>query len=98
MLRLADVVSPTFRALNSRNYRLFRRRLVPLQHRHLAAAGRPGLAGPDPDRHAGAAVGITTGLQFLPTLLFSPFAGVLADRYPKRTVLNWTQSHGRHSR
>ena len=25
-------------------------------------------------------------------LLFSPFAGVLADRYAKRTVLNWTQS------
>jgi MFS family permease len=38
------------------------------------------------------ALGITTGLQFLPTLLFSPFAGVLADRYAKRTVLNWTQS------
>ncbi|MEO5899185.1 MAG: MFS transporter [Ilumatobacteraceae bacterium] len=38
------------------------------------------------------ALGITTGLQFLPTLLFSPFAGVLADRYAKRIVLNWTQS------
>ena len=25
-------------------------------------------------------------------LLFSPFAGVLADRYAKRTLLNWTQS------
>ena len=30
------------------------------------------------------ALGITTGLQFLPILLFSPFAGVLADRYSKR--------------
>ena len=38
------------------------------------------------------ALGITTGLQFLPILLFSPFAGVLADRYSKRTVLTCTQA------
>ncbi len=33
------------------------------------------------------ALGITTGLQFLPILLLSPLAGVLADRFPKRRVL-----------
>ena len=38
------------------------------------------------------ALGITTGLQFLPILLFSPFAGVLADRYSKRLVLTCTQT------
>src|SRR5436190_13610815 len=27
----------------------------------------------------------------LPFILFSPFAGTLADRYPKRTVLIWTK-------
>jgi len=37
------------------------------------------------------ALGITTGLQFLPILLFSPIAGVLADRFPKRSVLIVTQ-------
>ena len=37
------------------------------------------------------ALGITTGLQFLPILLFSPFAGVLADRFPKRRILAVTQ-------
>jgi MFS family permease len=37
------------------------------------------------------ALGITTGLQFLPMLLFSPIAGVCADRFPKRTVLMVTQ-------
>jgi len=37
------------------------------------------------------ALGITTGLQFLPILLFSPFAGVLADRFSKRNVLMVTQ-------
>ena len=37
------------------------------------------------------ALGITTGLQFLPILLFSPIAGVLADRFPKRRILAVTQ-------
>jgi MFS family permease len=37
--------------------------------------------------HDGTAVGITTALQFLPTLLVGPFAGVLADRFPKRPLL-----------
>lgn len=33
------------------------------------------------------AVGITTALQFLPTLLFGMLGGLVADRYPKRRVL-----------
>jgi MFS family permease len=41
--------------------------------------------------NSGGALGITTGLQFLPIVLFSPFAGVIADRYPKRKVLAATQ-------
>ena len=36
---------------------------------------------------SGKALGITTGLQFLPIVLFSPVAGVLADRYSKRKVI-----------
>jgi MFS family permease len=40
---------------------------------------------------SGGALGITTGLQFLPIVLFSPIAGVIADRYPKRKVLTATQ-------
>lgn len=40
---------------------------------------------------SGLALGITTGLQLLPALLFSPIAGVVADRFPKRTVLMVTQ-------
>ena len=38
------------------------------------------------------AVGVTTALQFLPTLLFGLFGGLIADRYPKRAVLLVTQS------
>ncbi|NGO48737.1 MFS transporter [Streptomyces ureilyticus] len=38
-----------------------------------------------------AAVGITTALQFLPMLLFGLYGGVIADRYPKRRMLFFTQ-------
>ncbi|MFI6874732.1 MFS transporter [Streptomyces sp. NPDC050400] len=38
------------------------------------------------------AVGITTALQFLPTLLFGLTGGWIADRWPKRRVLLITQS------
>ena len=67
-----------------------RRRRRRLQHRHLDAARRPGLAGPAAHRDSGAAIGITTGLQFLPFLLLSPVAGLVADRIPKRRLLQLT--------
>ena len=40
--------------------------------------------------NSGSALGITTGLQFLPFLLFSPLAGLVADRMPKRRLLQLT--------
>ncbi|TQK72739.1 putative MFS family arabinose efflux permease [Nocardioides sp. SLBN-35] len=42
--------------------------------------------------NGGAALGITTGLQFLPVLLLSPYAGVVADRISKRVLLQVTQA------
>ena len=39
----------------------------------------------------GTELGITTGLQFLPFLLLSPYAGVIADSFPKRLMLQITQ-------
>jgi MFS family permease len=41
---------------------------------------------------SGTALGITTGLQFLPLLLFSLWGGVIADRFPKRAILMVTQA------
>ncbi len=38
------------------------------------------------------ALGIVTGLQFLPTALLAPWAGSMADRFPKRKVLIATQA------
>jgi MFS family permease len=40
---------------------------------------------------SGAALGITTGLQFFP-MLFSMWGGMVADRYPKRRILMATQA------
>ncbi len=90
MTRSAET-SKTFASLKFRNYRLFAggsllsnigtwMQRVAQDWLVLALTGSAG------------ALGITTGLQFLPTLLFSPFAGVLADRFAKKTVLNWTQA------
>src|SRR4029453_4501952 len=41
---------------------------------------------------SGLAVGITTGLQFLPMLLLSPYGGLIADRFNKQTILKVTQA------
>jgi MFS family permease len=84
-------VSQTFHALSIRNYRIY------------AAGGIVSNVGTWMQRVAQdwlvlqltgspAALGITTGLQFLPMLLFSMWGGVLAERYPKRRVLLCTQS------
>jgi MFS family permease len=41
---------------------------------------------------SGTALGVATGLQFLPQLLFSLWGGMIADRYPKRRILFVTQA------
>jgi len=89
-------LSPTFRALRVRNYRLYAlggvvsntgtwmqrvaQDWLVLQLHHGSAA------------EASTALGLTTGLQFLPILLFSPYAGLVADRMPKRRLLQLTQA------
>lgn len=42
--------------------------------------------------HSGTTLGIVSALQFLPILLFGPMAGVLVDRYSKKTILYYTQT------
>ncbi|HSC39399.1 MAG TPA: MFS transporter, partial [Chitinophagaceae bacterium] len=41
--------------------------------------------------NSGVMLGIVTGLQFVPSLLLGPFAGLVADRAPKRGLLIITQ-------
>jgi MFS family permease len=89
-------LSPTFRALRIRNYRLYAlggvvsntgtwmqrvaQDWLVLTLHHGSAA------------EASTALGLTTALQFLPILLFSPYAGLVADRMPKRRLLQLTQA------
>jgi MFS family permease len=42
--------------------------------------------------HSPAALGLVIGVQFLPTLLIGPYAGVFADRFNRRKLLLLTQS------
>ncbi|MDP3892107.1 MFS transporter [Nocardioides sp.] len=83
-------MSPTFRSLANANYRLY------------AAGGVVSNTGTWMQRvaqdwlvlqltaNSGVALGVTTGLQFLPFLLLSPVAGLVADRVPKRRLLQAT--------
>lgn len=83
-------MSPTFRSLANPNYRRY------------AAGGVVSNTGTWMQRVAqdwlvlqltagsGVALGVTTGLQFLPFLLLSPLAGLVADRVPKLRLLQVT--------
>ena len=80
-LRLTStLLSPTFRALHNRNYRLYAiGSLVSNTGTWMQRVAQDWLVLRLTDG-SGTALGITTGLQFLPVLLLSPYAG--ADRRP----------------
>jgi MFS family permease len=83
-------VSPTFRALTSRNYRLWiTGSMVSNVGTWMQRVAQDWLV-LQLTGNSGAAIGITTGLQFLPFLLLSPVAGLAADRIPKRRLLQMT--------
>jgi MFS family permease len=42
--------------------------------------------------NSGTALGLVSALQYVPILLFGAYGGVIADRFPKRTILFITQS------
>ncbi|MEV4999624.1 MFS transporter [Nocardioides sp. LML1-1-1.1] len=84
--------SPRFRSLAHPNYRLyFAGSLVSNVGTWMQRVAQDWLVLTIPG-NGGAALGITTGLQFLPVLLLSPYAGVIADRFPKRRLLQLTQA------
>ena len=80
-------MSPTFQALRNRNYRFFLAgALVSNVGTWMQRIAQDWLV-LELSGGSGVALGITTALQFLPLLLFGPWGGVLADRYPNRRVL-----------
>ncbi len=83
---------PIFASLRIRNYRLFfLGGLVSNIGTWMARVAQTWLVLTVLTDHSASAVGYVTGLQFLPMLLFGPWGGAVADRYPKRTVLVATQ-------
>jgi MFS family permease len=85
-------MSAMFRALDDRNYRIWASgALVSNIGTWMQRVAQDWLVLTVLTDYSGAAVGITTGLQFLPMLLLGPYGGVLADRYRKRVILLWTQ-------
>ncbi len=81
-----------FRSLRVRNYRYFAAgQIVSNTGTWMQRVAQDWLVLELAGRNGGTALGITTGLQFLPLLLFGLWGGVIADRYPKRRVLMITQ-------
>jgi MFS family permease len=80
-----------FRSLRTRNYRLYMSgQIVSNTGTWMQRVAQDWLV-LELAHGSGTALGITTGLQFLPMLLFGLWSGVIADRYPKRRVLMMTQ-------
>ncbi|HEX6468789.1 MAG TPA: MFS transporter [Streptosporangiaceae bacterium] len=81
-----------FRSLRRRNYRLFATgQIVSNTGTWMQRVAQDWLV-LNLTHGSGVALGITTGLQFLPLLLFGLWGGVIADRYDKRRVLVVTQA------
>jgi len=84
-------LSPTFRSLSNHNYRLYASGAVVSNVGTWMQRVAQDWLVLQLTNNNGTALGITTGLQFLPILLLSPYAGLIADRFPKRRLLQVTQ-------
>src|ERR1700722_14941269 len=81
----------TFRSLGTRNYRLFAAgQVVSNSGTWMQRVAQDWLV-LQLTHGSGTALGIATGLQFLP-MLASPWGGAIAARYPKRRILMLTQT------
>ncbi|HET9632335.1 MAG TPA: MFS transporter, partial [Terrabacter sp.] len=86
-------MSPTFHSLSIPNYRIYASgAIVSNVGTWMGRVAQDWLVLTVLTDHSSSALGIVTGLQFLPFLLLAPFAGMLVDRFPKRRLLFLTQS------
>ncbi|AEG45289.1 MFS transporter [Isoptericola variabilis] len=85
-------MSATFSSLRYRNYRIwFAAALVANIGTWMQRIAQDWIVLTELTDNSGVAVGVTTALQFLPFLVLSPWAGLLADRLPRRRLLMATQ-------
>lgn len=86
-------MSPTFSSLDVRNYRIYATgAFISNIGTWMGRVAQDWLVLTELTNHSSTALGIVTGLQFLPFLLLAPWAGMIADRYPKRRILAITQT------
>lgn len=86
-------MSPTFTSLEIRNYRLwFLGGFVSNVGTWIGRVGQDWLVLTVLTAGSATALGIVTGLQFLPFLLLAPWTGLIADRFSRRRILLVTQS------
>ena len=82
-----------FRALSVRNYRLYASgQVVSNTGTWMGRVTQDWLVYHILTHDSSFALGFVTALQFLPTMVFGMYGGMLGDRYPKRRVLTVTQS------
>lgn len=86
-------MSPTFRALEVRNYRIYASgAFVSNIGTWMGAVAQNWLVLTELTDYSSRALGLVVGLQFLPFLVLAPFTGMIADRFPKRRILLATQT------
>jgi MFS family permease len=84
-------MSATFKSLHVRNFRLFFYGQMVSQCGTWMQTIALGWLVLHLSNNSGFAVGLVIALQFIPTLLFGVWGGVIADRFDKRSVLLCTQ-------
>ena len=86
-------MSPTFASLSVRNYRWWwTGALLSNIGTWMGRVAQDWLVLTQLTDHSASALGVVTGLQFLPFLILAPFAGALVDRVDSRRLLAVTQT------
>lgn len=86
-------MSPTFASLSIHNYRIYALGMIISNvGTWMGRVAQDWVVLTELTDHSASALGIVTGLQFVPMLLLAPWTGAVADRYPKRHLLLVTQA------
>ncbi|MGB3256981.1 MAG: MFS transporter [Ornithinimicrobium sp.] len=86
-------MSAMFAALSVRNYRIYAAgALISNTGTWMGRVAQDWVVLTELTNNSAQALGIVTGLQFLPMLLFAPIGGALSDRFAKRRMMFITQA------